>query len=49
MAINASRVWDDIQAELRAEVIAPSVVRETWRAAEPVTSQSAGFGRVRVP
>jgi hypothetical protein len=41
--------WSPAGARLRAEVIAPSVVRETWRAAEPVTSQAAGFGRVRVP
>ena len=41
--------WTAAGALVRSEPVAPGTAQETWRTASPVTSQSAGFGRVRVP
>jgi hypothetical protein len=41
--------WTAAGALVRSETVAPGTAQETWRTASPVTSQSAGFGRVRVP
>lgn len=41
--------WTDGGTLIRSEPAGPGVVRETWRAPNPIASQSQAFGRVRVP